>query len=129
MIAQGMKVGHYLQEQREKQGIPLEAVSRRTRINSKHLQALENGEFDDLPCETFIRGFLRSYAKFLNLDQAEVMAAYLRQKESEDSGKPIPPPMSAPFKRTKSFFYNFFATMIGAAPAFSLNKAVLPPKR
>jgi len=83
MIEQGLTLGQYLQKQRQEQKISLESVARVTRVSLANLQALEEDAFHLLPAETFIRGFLRSYAKYIHLDPAEVLAVYQRQVEAK----------------------------------------------
>ncbi len=68
--------GAYLHEQRTLRGVSLEDIAESTRIPLRHLQALEENRYDDLPAEVFIKGYLRSYAETAGLDAAELLAAY-----------------------------------------------------
>ncbi len=72
-------VGQYLQRQRENRKIPLESVSQATRINAAFIRALEEDDFQLLPSETYVRGFLQSYAKFIQLNPAEILRLYRNQ--------------------------------------------------
>lgn len=71
--------GNDLRQERERQGVSLEAMSRSTKIAQRHLQALECGDLRELPSGVFRRGFLRSYLNALHLDEA----AWLPRFEEE----------------------------------------------
>ena len=63
---------HELKQLRIAQGIRLEDISAKTRVNIRFLEALEAGEFDVLPT-TYIRLFLRSYCREIGSDEAETL--------------------------------------------------------
>jgi hypothetical protein len=71
----GLRVGERLRTEREHQQITLEQVAARTRIPTRHLVAIENGEYATLPATTYSAGFVKTYARMLGLDS---------QKYSED---------------------------------------------
>ncbi len=54
----------------------LEEVARATRIPVQSLERIEAERFDDLPGEVFVRGFIRAFAKAVDLDADEVLASY-----------------------------------------------------
>jgi cytoskeletal protein RodZ len=70
------EIGRTLKKRRERLGLTLEEVERSTRIRSNRLEALEAGEFDTLPSEVQLRGFLRNYADFLGLEPDKILASY-----------------------------------------------------
>ena len=61
-------IGLLLRETREAKGLTLNDVEQATRIQSRYLEALEDEEYDRLPGEVYVRGFLRNYARFLGID-------------------------------------------------------------
>src|ERR1035437_3386514 len=65
-------VGDRLRDAREAKGVDLFRVQRDTKIRSKFLAALEDGDFADLPGDVYARGFLRNYASYLGLDADDV---------------------------------------------------------
>lgn len=69
----GETIGEYLKRVRNICGYTLEDVANVTKINLRYLDAIENDEFAKLPGETFLNGFLRSYARFLNIDENEMI--------------------------------------------------------
>jgi cytoskeleton protein RodZ len=91
-------IGQQLKELRESKSISLEQVSQATRIRLHYLKAIEAGNYSALPSAAQARGFLRSYAAYLNLDSevlAEAMAGQLPGSLSVPSTPlPSPPPSS-----------------------------------
>ena len=75
------ELGLILQEARENKGLTLEEVQEETRINADYLGALENGEYGALPSPVHVRGFLRNYARFLDLDPKPLLERY-KQSQS-----------------------------------------------
>ena len=62
------EIGNSLREARLRQELDLARVEDDTKIRAKYLQALEDERFDVLPAETYVKGFLRTYAEYLGLD-------------------------------------------------------------
>ena len=77
-------LGQLLREAREQKGVSLEEVEEATHIRQKFLQALEEENFGALPAETYVKGFLRTYAMHLELNPEELIALYEGQ---ENEGK------------------------------------------
>ena len=57
-------------------GVTLEEVAAATRIAPRFLEALENERWDQLPGGAFNRGFIRSVARYLGLDEENMVAEY-----------------------------------------------------
>jgi cytoskeleton protein RodZ len=62
------EIGNSLREARLRQNLDFGSVEAGTKIRSKYIQALEAERFEVLPGETYVKGFLRTYAEFLGLD-------------------------------------------------------------
>lgn len=88
-------LGKLLSSRRLKQGLTVEEVSERTRINAKFIRAAEADKFDQFPGVVFVRGFLRTYAELLELDGEEIVARYesLNIKEKDRSPDLISMPL------------------------------------
>ncbi len=69
-------VGTFLKRHRESKPMTVAELARMTRIPVHSLEAIEQGRFDDLPGEVFVKGFLRSYASAVGLSANEVVARY-----------------------------------------------------
>ena len=68
--------GKYLRSERELRQVPLAEVAEATKIPQRTLEQLEAGEWEALPAEVFVRGFVRSYARHLGLPDGEATARY-----------------------------------------------------
>ena len=62
------EIGNSLHEARLRQGLDFPEIEQGTKIRGKYLRALEDEQFDVLPAQTYVKGFLRSYAEYLGLD-------------------------------------------------------------
>ena len=80
------ELGEYLRQMRESRGVSLEEVARATRVNIRYLRALEEGQYDVLPPEVYVRGFLRAYGEYLGIDPEELYARYEASKPKKRGG-------------------------------------------
>lgn len=62
------EIGNSLHEARSRRGIDFPEAELATKIRGKYLRALEDERFELLPAQTYIKGFLRTYAEYLGLD-------------------------------------------------------------
>jgi cytoskeletal protein RodZ len=62
------EIGNSLREARLRRGIDFAGAEQTTKIRGKYLRALEDEQFQLLPSETYVKGFLRTYADYLGLD-------------------------------------------------------------
>src|SRR5215211_9444912 len=65
---QMFEIGSTLREARTRRELTLRDAQEATRIRLKHLAALEDERFDQLPEEVYVKGFLRAYADYLGLE-------------------------------------------------------------
>lgn len=72
-------VGELLRTAREEAGLTIADVAGHLKLSLPQLQALEDNAFDRLPGPVFVRGFARSYARYLHLDEAQLLSALDRQ--------------------------------------------------
>ncbi|MCA9972686.1 MAG: helix-turn-helix domain-containing protein [Anaerolineales bacterium] len=90
------ELGQILKEAREAKGLTLTQVQDQTRINQRFLDAMERGDYTTLPTPVHVRGFLRNYARFLNLDPAPLLERYERIKPGEWPGQAPAPRAETP---------------------------------
>jgi hypothetical protein len=62
------EIGISLREARLRQHLEMPEVEQATKIRGKYLRALEEEQFEVLPAQTYVKGFLRAYADYLGLD-------------------------------------------------------------
>lgn len=72
----GDSLGEHFQRAREAKGLTLEEAAARTRILPQYLKAVEENNYARLPDEVFAKGFVRSYARILGLDEAAVVRKF-----------------------------------------------------
>ena len=65
-------VGERLRAAREAKGLSLEDIAAQTRIPQRHLESIENANWDALPAPTYTTGFAKSYASSVGLDRTEI---------------------------------------------------------
>lgn len=68
--------GEHLKREREMRGVSLNEISAATRIGTRFLEAIENDRWNELPGGAFNRGFIRSIARYLGLDEDGLVAEY-----------------------------------------------------
>jgi cytoskeletal protein RodZ len=71
-----LSFGRYLQAIRLEKKISLEQVAKQTRIGLSTLRLLEQEDYDQLPAEVFVKGFLRAYAAAVGADGDEAVRRY-----------------------------------------------------
>lgn len=85
-------VGEVLKNKREKLKLGLDTASSETKIQKRFLQYIEKNEFFPFESEVFLTGFIKIYAKYLNLDVDKVLALYRRTNPKVDEPKTNIPP-------------------------------------
>ena len=94
------EIGTSLREARLRQGLDFPEIEQGTKIRGKYLRALEDEQFDLLPGQTYVKGFLRTYAEYLGLDGQlyvdEYNSRFVGRREDERPARAdaAPPPRS-----------------------------------
>jgi len=83
--------GERLKRERELREVTLEEITAATRIGSRFLEALENEEWNKLPGGVFNRGFVRSVARYLGLDEEALLGDYDLAHGAQVTSTPPPP--------------------------------------
>jgi cytoskeletal protein RodZ len=68
--------GEYLKRERELRGITLDEISKSSNISKTYLKYLESDDFENLPADVFVKGFIRCYAQNTGMDDSEAILAY-----------------------------------------------------
>src|SRR5262249_10200552 len=83
--------GERLKRERELREVTLEEVSAATRISARFLEALENEDWPRLPGGVFGRGFVRTIARYLGLNEENLLSEYdLARGENLKTAPPKP---------------------------------------
>lgn len=78
-----MPVGKKLAAERRSQGKTTHDIVMTTRIMARKIDALENGRWDDLPAEPYVKGYIQNYAQALGLDPKPFLEEYARDIGAE----------------------------------------------
>ena len=84
---ENLPIGKLLRQAREKKALTVHDISRETNISSSNLTSIELGNYNDLPADTFVRGQVIIYAKFLGLDGAEAARLFFAERAQRITGK------------------------------------------
>jgi hypothetical protein len=93
------EIGNSLREARLRQSLDFPEIEQATKIRGKYLRALEDEQFDVLPAQTYVKGFLRSYAEYLGLDGQLYVDEYNSRFVVGEEESPARPRRSAPPSR------------------------------
>ena len=85
------EIGNSLREARLRQSLELSDVERATKIRPKYLRALEDEQFEVLPAQTYVKGFLNTYAEFLGLDGQLYVDEYNSRYVTREEEMPFRP--------------------------------------
>jgi cytoskeleton protein RodZ len=82
-------LGTLLKNERENRGLSYEQLAQITRLRKHFLEAMENEAWQDLPPSVFVKGFIRSYAKALGLEEDKLLDLY-KSVVPDDVAPPTP---------------------------------------
>lgn len=68
------ELGRKLRLAREQKGFSIGEVAERLKLSARQIEGLESGDYEGMPELVFVRGFLRTYGRFLGLEDQEVAA-------------------------------------------------------
>ncbi|MDO8350103.1 MAG: helix-turn-helix domain-containing protein, partial [Gallionella sp.] len=98
--AQLLSVGQLLREGRERAGLSVEEVVVKIKLAPRQIVALEADDFQSLPETAFVRGFVRSYAKLLEMDAQPLLDALPGAKTAQAKVDPLH--VDAPFPTART---------------------------
>lgn len=86
------EIGALLKKERQEKGISLEEISRKTKIQVRYLQSLEEGDFSCFAGKVYIKGALRNYAESVGINATELISYYERisgEKELKEKSEEL----------------------------------------
>ncbi|MFA7171190.1 MAG: helix-turn-helix domain-containing protein [Candidatus Paceibacterota bacterium] len=78
-IAETFTAGDCLRRKREDRNLSLDEISRKLGIKYEYLESLEKSDYRSLPPQVYVRGFIKSYANFLDIDGGQLIKIYSRE--------------------------------------------------
>jgi Helix-turn-helix domain/RodZ C-terminal domain len=108
------EIGSSLREARSRGQIGIAQVEQATKIRGKYLRALEEEQFDVLPSQTYVKGFLRTYADYLGLDGQLYVDEYNSRFGSGEEWGPRSARRAASRRRERRLQANVVLLTLGA---------------
>ncbi|MFQ5344790.1 MAG: helix-turn-helix domain-containing protein, partial [Mariprofundus sp.] len=107
-------IGKKLTQAREACQQSVEKPARKLNLQKRHLEALENGNWDDLPDDVYVIGFLRQYSHYLNVDLSDEIHRLKNDQYTLTKPLTFPDPPVAPSRQWawiagSAFILLFFA--------------------
>ncbi len=90
------KAGVILRAARQEKGISLREVEEATKIRLRYLDALEKGEYDQLPGRVYAIGFVRNYARYLGLDERALIQQFKQEYPADEDNYQVAETSLAP---------------------------------
>ena len=81
VVGGGESVGARLRSAREAHGLSLDDIATRTRVPTRHLKAIEEDAFDQLPAAPYSVGFAKAFADAVGLNREEIGREFRAEKE------------------------------------------------
>lgn len=78
-------LGEQLKKIRSEGRITLSEISRETKIPVRYLTMIEESDYDSLPPDVYVKGFLRNYAEYLGVDSKKLIELYQREKDIKNN--------------------------------------------
>ena len=124
-----LTLGEKLQQAREARGITISDVAEQTRISRLYLECIENNDYRTLPGGIFNKGFVKSYARYVGVDEQEALQDYTRliteqQGEQGDEPKTYKPEVLTDERNSSSLITIIFAVVILVLMTFGILKLV-----
>lgn len=85
-------LGEKLRQAREARDISISEVAEQTRISPSYIESIENDDYRPLPGGIFNKGFVKSYAKVVGIDETEALADYARLIAEQEGSQYVDEP-------------------------------------
>ncbi len=77
-------LGDRLRSERERQNLTIQDIAKGTSIRALYIEAIENGDYAQLPGTVYAKGFIRNYANFLKIDADAVVRQFMEENHPEE---------------------------------------------
>jgi cytoskeleton protein RodZ len=105
--------GRQLAEERRRQGLSVADLGRQLKLTPRQVEALEADDYERFPGNTFVRGFMRNYAKALHLDPEPLLAELEERLPEERPSAILPPIENIPFASGKEGSWHRYLLLAG----------------
>lgn len=77
---QSLTLGEKMKKVRDEKRIGLPEIAKNTKIQLEYLEYLENGNYNKLPADVYVRGFLKSFADYLGINEGYLIKLFNKEK-------------------------------------------------
>lgn len=88
---ESLTLGEKLIKFRSESRLSVADMAKATKIQGKYIEALERGQYEKLPANVYVRGYLRSYARYLNIDEKVLVRLYEQERNISSNIRPEAP--------------------------------------
>jgi len=113
-------LGEKIQEARVEKKLSIEDAALATKIKADYLRALEQEDYTDLPPRAYVKGFLKIYAGYLDIDYSLLLQLYDEEYESQDAQVVFSEPEPASLPLIPGIKWKSLAGVLGAALIIAL---------
>jgi cytoskeleton protein RodZ len=110
--------GEILKKRREDLGRDIREIADLLKIRTDYLRAIEEDAFDKLPAPVYTNGYIRCYARYLDIDAGPIVEHYARHLPQPRPSTIVPIAFSQ--KKSPTLSYAFLALLVAAALFFSV---------
>jgi cytoskeletal protein RodZ len=130
-------VGQILKEKRLEKNITLETVEQDIKIRKKFLEDIESDNYQRLPSQAYIKGFVKNYSEYLGLNSKTMMAFFRRQTREVTRSSILPKGVVEPLNkpgyvltpgRFISFLFFVLFVLFLLYFGYQYRKLQIPPK-
>ena len=110
-------LGEFLQHRRAQEGLSLDEISQKTRIDIRYLRALEENDFANVPRgQVIAKAYLKAYARCLSIQEEEVMTRFAETagpfyKKGTESDQAGPTPLESVADRLSTKLHGAYSRL------------------
>jgi len=119
VFSSGISLGALLRKEREKKGLNYAQISQQTRMRPHFIEAIENEDWDLLPAPTLVKGFIKSYARVLALDEERLLDLYREESGADDFSQKFVLPSIAQKKKWPFVVVGLLLLLVAASAYYA----------
>ena len=104
---ESLTLGEKLTKFRKEARLTLADMAKATKIQLKYIEYLEAGKYEKLPADVYVRGYLRSYARYLNIDENVLIRLYDQERNITKNIHPETPKKNIFSSKNNNRTYTF----------------------
>ncbi|MEF3691428.1 MAG: helix-turn-helix domain-containing protein [Candidatus Moraniibacteriota bacterium] len=82
---QSLTLGEKMRRVRNEKRITLSEIAKNTKIQLEYLEKLENGDYNSLPADVYVRGFLKSFAEYVGVNEDYLIKSFIKERRIQNN--------------------------------------------